>query len=263
MLVAFAILLILLLSGWRRLRGTTLTAACAWATISTLCLAGIAFLGPGPTAIRFSLLATTFCPLMAVLGAKRPQDKGWQWVVASLWAVLVWPAGQAVLVRSESLHLFVAWKLFLAGLILLGPLNYLPTRFWSASLLVALGQIVLLGEYLWQVPTESAAWLPSAAAACFAVAALIVGWSCRSRRRSEKNQGPLAAHTRRWRDFRDAYGAFWALRILGRVNQTAELCDWPLHLTWAGFEQSSEKEPTMEQLAEVDQTMSTLLRRFT
>ncbi len=73
----------------------------------------------------------------------------------------------------------------------------------------------------------------------------------------------LAAHTHQWQKFRDAYGAFWALRILGRANQTAELRDWPIRLTWTGFYFLGEMEPTAEQLAELDQTMATLLRRFT
>ena len=73
----------------------------------------------------------------------------------------------------------------------------------------------------------------------------------------------LAAHTHQWQKFRDAYGAFWALRILGRANQTAELRDWPMRLSWTGFEISADDKPTAQQLAELDQTMSTLLRRFT
>ena len=46
------------------------------------------------------------------------------------------------------------------------------------------------------------------------------------------------------------------------VNQTAELRDWPLRLHWSGFETLEDRQPTEEQLAELEQTMSTLLRRF-
>ncbi|MGC4007234.1 MAG: hypothetical protein QM811_30535 [Pirellulales bacterium] len=34
---------------------------------------------------------STLLPAMAILGAKRPQHVGWQWIVLALWATLVWP----------------------------------------------------------------------------------------------------------------------------------------------------------------------------
>ena len=37
---------------------------------------------------------------------------------------------------------------FLLVLIALGALNYLPTRFWPASLLFAAGQVLLLARFL-------------------------------------------------------------------------------------------------------------------
>ncbi len=255
------ILLLLMFRGLLRLRGTTLAAACLWAMLSALSLTAVAASGVGPSALRFAAVATTFCPLMAVLGAKRPQDKGWQWVVVSLWIVLVWPAGQAVLSRSgANLDLFLAWKLFLGGLIALGPMNYLPTRFWLASLSVALGQSVLLGEYLGAIPASIAGWLPPIGAGCLLFAAIVVSRQCHPA--APPAEDALARHTQQWKDFRDAYGAFWALRILGRVNQTAELRDWPMRLAWPGFETSADAGPTPQHLAELDQTMSTLMRRF-
>ena len=65
-----------------------------------------------------------------------------------------------------------------------------------------------------------------------------------------------------WLQFRDAYGAFWALRILGRVNETAELQQWPMRLEWQGFATTDDASPTELQLAEVEQCFETLLRRF-
>ena len=265
-------LLLLLVRGWTRLRGTTLTAPCSWAAFSTVCLAAAVWVQGlqsvaesvrGQSALWFAAVTTSFCPLMAILGAKRPQNVGWQWVVASLWLVLIWPVGQTVLMRLTTVELFSAWKLFLMALIVLGPLNHLPTRFWSASLLVAAGQTLLLSEYLWSFTSESTAWLLPTGVGCFLLAAGIVTWQCRVAASENGEEDSLAAYSRQWKKFRDAYGAFWALRILGRVNQTAELCDWPMRLTWTGFELSPEVKPTAEQLAELDQTMSTLLRRFT
>ena len=269
---ALLVVLMLLVRGRNRLGGTTLIAPCLWAAFSVLCLAGAvcieSFQGIeqgayGQSALWFAAVATTFCPMMAVLGAKRPQDVGWQWVVASLWLVLVWPVGQTVLMRIATVELFPAWKLFLAGLIVLGPLNYLPTRFWLASLLVAAGQLALLSGYLWSISRDESVWLLSAGTSCFLVAAGIVAWQCRIKVSTVEEVDKLALYSQRWQKFRDTYGAFWALRILGRVNQTAELSEWPMRLTWAGFEYSADAEPTAGQFNELEQAMTTLLRRFT
>ena len=260
--------------GFIRLRATTLAAPCLWATIAASCLVAGALLdarfeGIGLSAFRFAIAATTLCPLMAVLGAKRPQNRGWQWVVLTLWIVLLWPAVQAVLLPSgRHLELFVAWKLFLWGQISIGLLNYLPTRHWLAAVLVAAGQAALLREHLWLdgILTQEGAW--PLGTGCLLAAALMLFWNNTHNRDSKSRRGKmnfpnaLQQFEDRWQNFRNAYGAFWALRILGRVNQTAELRDWPLRLHWSGFETLEDQHPTEEQLAELDQTLSTLLRRF-
>lgn len=269
-LVALVLLAVLVFRGMVRLGGTTLAAPCLWALISAVSLIMVALranhpeavLSPGLDALRFAAIATSVCPLVAVLGAKRPQDRGWQWVVATLWLVLVWPAGQTVVLMRGQIELFVAWKLFLAGLIALGPLNYLPTRHWFASILYATGQTALFSNYLWEVSPEARPWLLPIGAGCFLLAAAIVTWQARPTGRVEAEQS-LAAFTCRWLNFRDAYGAFWALRILGRVNYTAELRHWPLRLAWQGFDPSNDESPTATQLTELQQTLDTLLRRFT
>lgn len=259
---ALLILFALCFCAMLRLKGTTLRAPAVWALVSTASLLLVAIQPSMSDASRFAAAATTLCPIMAVLGAKRPQDKGWQWVVATLWLVLVWPAGQALLMHSGELQLFAAWKLFLAALIALGPLNYLPTGYWLASLLMAAGQIALVINFLRDVSDESTEWPFPVAAACLLLAAAIVVWRTRDTRDSAPGKQSLHAYSAQWLRFRDAYGAFWALRILGRVNETAELRHWPMRLTWQGLEIADNASPTSEQLAELDQTLQTLLRRF-
>lgn len=269
-LLALMVLLVLVFRGTIRLGVSTLAAPRLWALISVVSLLLVAIqvnsptsvLSPGLDALRYAALVTTFCPLMAVLGAKRPQDRGWQWVVGTLWLVLVWPAGQTVALMRGEIELFVAWKLFLFGLIALGPLNYLPTRHWLASLLTAGGQTVLLSNYLWEVSDEAVRWLLPIGSACFLLAATIVTWQARLSATSEQPAHTLDAYTRQWLRFRDAYGAFWALRIQGRVNQTAELRQWPMRLAWHGFDHPEDETPNPEQLSELQQALESLLRRF-
>ena len=271
-----ALLAGLLIVGVRQVRGTTLRAPCIWALVSTLSLAFVALVearyvrdgtGIGLSALRFAAVASTFCPLMAVLGAKRPQNRGWQWVVLTLWLVVAWPAVQAVLLPAGArIELFIAWKLFLVGLVAVGMLNYLPTRNGGAAILVALGQLVLLDDYLWRWLPVAAEWVWAAGLACFLLAAILAafGHCARKGRLATAGRG-IGEFDRRWLEFRDAYGALWALQIVARVNQTAELRDWPLRLAWSGFvsaraEESSEL--TSEQSQELELALSTLLRRF-
>ena len=256
--------------GARRLWGTTLIAPCVWAFVSVGCATAVAFehffaAEETYAPVRFFVAAGTFCPLMAVLGAKRPQNVGWQWVVASLWLVLVWPAGQAIL-AGTGLELFIAWKLFLVGLIVVGLLNYLPTRNWLASLLVAMGQSAWVAEFVWTESEFDPGEMLLLGMVFFLAAALKVSgtffWRNRSRELDETRQKVPDNYDRLWLQFRDAYGAFWALRILGRVNETAALQDWPIRLQWQGFFPTKEQQPSDRQMRELEQCWTTLMRRF-
>ncbi len=267
--IAFAFALLLATfaqQGFKHLRHTTLGAPCLWVAASACSLAIGTFLetrleGITLSATGFAIATTTLCPLMAVLGARRPQDRGWQWVVFTLWIVLVWPAAQAVaLPAGVKVELFVAWKIFLWILIALGVLNYLPTRHWRATILVALGQVLLLREHLGLSPdssppiSELVAYLSLlSAAGMVANARNTVGGSL---------DASLASLDSHWLSFRNSYGSFWALRLLGRVNQSAEQRNWPLRLEWSGLVKIGEQEPSPEQLEELRQTMDSVLRRF-
>jgi len=274
-----------LLFGLPKLRGSTLVAACLWAILSAVAITlgeGVAGLETTPTlwrsTLRFATACTSFCPMMAVLGAKRPQDGPWQWIVLSLWIVLVLPAAQMVLLPAgPRLELFAAWKIFIGGLLLLELLNWLPTKYWLACCLFVAGQLSLLWESLagtsfWW--SQMGIWLMLAAVVSVWMASSRLRVACHPKETpandrpfisADVEQGSLSQANGRWLDFRDQYGSFWGLRILQRVNQTAEIYQWPVRLQWWGFEaQAAEIDATvtLAQRAEINRTLDTLLRRF-
>ena len=149
----------------------------------------------------------------------------------------------------------------------MGLMNYLKTRHWLPAWLVACGQFVLLDVYLWNWGIVSPRWVDAIGLGCFLLAASIVRiqYQKKEKKICEKDQPSLATFDQQWLDFRNAFGTLWALRIMARVNQTAEVREWPMQLEWPGFvatEPSENKQPTAEQLSELELAMSTLLRRF-
>jgi hypothetical protein len=179
-------------------------------------------------------------------------------VVAALWGLLALPAAEALLVRRGA-HLaldeLTGWLLWL--LILLGPSNFVGTRYLPAALLVAIGQVLMLSGHLPLIPWEHRQTLWAAGTAIPATAALLAAHGQRSTRFPHQRD-------RLWLDFRDTFGAAWALRIQDRFNHTAETCGWQLRLTWRGFRDRSTGRPAdiTAQPAAVRRCFASLIRRF-
>ena len=239
-----ALTIALILVCARRLRGTTLSAALAWA-MCAVCAIGLAeffnacgsiVTGSGAqSTLRYVSAITTFCPMMAVLGAKRPQHRAWQLIVLSLWCVLALPAAESYFVRrgaAVQIHDARGWFLWI--LLLTGCLNYVGTRHGVAVLLAGAGQVILLGEHLpgWRRPVTATGVMM--AMALFLIAALLV--LIRSERRIRWRQRSAARDLNDlWSEFRNLFGAFWALRIRERFNAQARLNKWPVELGYYGF----------------------------
>jgi hypothetical protein len=260
--------------GIRRVWGSTLTAPVAWCAVSALTFAAVETylaVSRGETTdlirslLRYATVASTFCPIMAVLGSKRPQDRGWQWIVLSLWIVLLVPAGQALAAPSgQRLELSAIWRSMLITLIAMELLNYLPTRFALPAILATVGQGILLVEYLLNRETSELA--TGSGLLLILIAGLGAPLSGRrpGKKTGQLNQPePVERLERRWFAFRDGWGAFWALRILQRVNQTAELSGWPVRLHWSqGFVGEKVADVDDAVVAHIEQTFDSLLRRF-
>ncbi|HEV3004408.1 MAG TPA: hypothetical protein VGX78_08090 [Pirellulales bacterium] len=228
-----------LLRAGRGLRGTTLLAPWRWACLSFALLAfGEVLLACQaceaaslwPFHVRYLAGTTTLAPYVALLGAKRPQDRAWQWIVLALLVFLALPSGKALLFNDggrPSPH--TAWRMLLAVLLASQLVNHLPTRFWPSAALLSLAQLAWLVGYLPGGDAVPFGYLPLAGLAPATAAIWLAHWpapKARSRRR------PI---DRVWLDFRDAYGALWALRVAERFNASAAKYGWPARLAWDGL----------------------------
>jgi hypothetical protein len=149
---------------------------------------------------------------------------------------------------------------FLWILIALGPLNFVPTRFWVPALLLAAGQTIALSVYLPVLRRELVSE-SSAAGLAMAGSALVVAWLASRRIRVCSN-----AYDRLWLDFRDRFGLLWSLRVQERVNALAKQEGWPLEVAWSGFCDSKTGAPLAALDPAIEPTLRTslkgLLRRF-
>ena len=265
-LIFGSLAIVLIITRLPRLKGTTLVAPAQWTLLSILIvsiteaiLAGFAL--TSASTWRYLAAVSTLCPTMAVLGAKRPQDRGWQFIVASLWLVLALPAAQDLAFSGGTAFLLhPAWAWFLLLLIAIGFFNQLPTRFGVATLLSTAAQIVLLGSQLPFVQSwnwQRWHWL----ALPMITGAIALAWLQTSKQRIGSGWDPV------WIDFRDQFGAVWALRVMERMNHAARMHDWNARLSWGGFlptEKSRDtSNPTQQKLnQEMELSFRTLLRRF-
>jgi len=244
-LLPAAMAVAMLVAGRARVAGTTLVAPWWWTLASVASIAGVeaavhlavesSYGWRDP--LRYAAAMMSLCPMMALLGAKRPQSGPWQFVVLTMWVVLALPAAEWWLFGSgEAREIHWARLALVVILVAVELFNYLPTRFWPSIVLVVGAQLVLVAPYLGMpagpVPPGMAAPI-GLAIIDGALALVFIGWP-----RARTADHPL---DRVWIDFRDAYGVVWALRVLARANETAGRFGWGLNLTWKGFRGESDR----------------------
>lgn len=257
-------LLAILFWARRSLQGLTLMAPWAWAVASAVLLGASALPSWGSHAVRtpweYMAAISTFCPLMALLGAKRPQHTAWQWVVCSLWVILCLPAFEWWLFhQGHPREMHMARCFFLGVLIVVGVGNMLFTRYAPAAILFGLGQLSLIGPFVADLPNAAAASAPVLGRLLLLAAGLTTLLASRG---AAVPTWPL---NRVWVDFRDAYGAVWALRQMDRLNATSRQQGWNVVLTWQGFEGpdgESVNHLSSESQAELLDAFRALLTRF-
>lgn len=241
----------------RAARLTSLVAANRWETLSLVAIGAVEWCvatgwvdGAGAWAgpLRWCAASTAFCGWMARLGARRPHGAGWQFVVATLWGVLALPAAEVLfLQRGQSFEIHAARGGFLWVLILGGIVNTAPTRWRGSGILAAVGQGVLFASHL-----PGLRWEFSDARAeqqAILIAAGLLTASRAWRACLAVRQAPRAGLDGAWLDFRDEFGAWWALRVLEQINAVAVIAKWPVRLEWSGFRNEESTDAAGDSLA--------------
>ncbi|MDP7019539.1 MAG: hypothetical protein QGG36_27325 [Pirellulaceae bacterium] len=266
--------LFVMAAGWfvlarRRgsLAGTTLTAPWAWTAVAWTVVCGVeAAAARSPASYweswRFVAATGLFTPIVALLGAKRPQDRGWVFVVATLWGIAALPAGENWVAHpGQALEVGDARGWFLLAMILLGLIVLAPTRHLLGAIALAAAQLALLKPHL-PVPLPDS-FGPSWGVSLLGVAVLSGFWSTRPL--SPLSAARRSSLDRTWLRFRNAFGLLWGLRVVERMNAVGRRQGWRSQLSWQGFRdrQSGRLQAVPEaERAAVQIALTNLLRRF-
>lgn len=232
---------VLLWRGRLALKGTTLVMPWAWSLFAWVALCGSeivigvmhwAELPVSDDQLRYLAAMTLFCPQLSQVGSKRPLWISWQAIVAILLLVL-WAPVLVDWFSSSPGEISPGWiwGVFLAGLILAGFLNNFPTRFSPTALGLAIAQLQMTYTYLPLTTSEV-----TVKGALLAIAAGLMGIGSAIQGGFGRPEN-LRPEDRAWFDFRDSFGAFWAARVMLRVNDSAARYEWGLWLSWNGFHQ--------------------------
>lgn len=191
---------------WRVLQGTTLRDALVWGGLAWFSQVA-AWMSGGGIAARYLALALLACAGVAVLGARRPGMTAWNFVVLGLFTIFCLPFLQGF----GELRLETPNLLFLAGALIVGIGNYLPTRNGPAAVLLGVFCALELAS-LWGRPWLEEAILPLV----LGLVPWVAQWCHRAHRRAE------AEYVRLEQSFRDAFGYLWAQRMSEQFHRAAE-----------------------------------------
>lgn len=261
---------------WRaccRMRQTTLAAPCAWAMGTIAAVMGAVAVDDvwgAAMAVHIQYLAavSTLAPFVALLGAKRPQNRAWQWIVAALLLLLALHSLKAMVIdRGAPPEPHLAWRWFLAILLFAELMNYSPTKNAAPAVLVFAGQVFLLADYL---PSRLGSLEHRPAWGLLLLSLGVLLAAVRAKRRTASPTRPTnavdeneASLDRVWLDFRDAYGVLWASRVAERMNAMSRQHGWGGRLGWRGFRPLSGSPPTDSDTQQaVTRAFRAILSRF-
>jgi hypothetical protein len=238
------------LLAWQGCRGWTLRQALlwAWGAWSAWVLAGsLPVLGVEESRLASWLaLCLTACTGVAVLGARKPGAGVWHFVVFGLLAALLRP----VLEGLGELRLEAAHLVFLGVVLLVGVVNYLPTRMGPAVLALGVGcGLELAGLGGVALPRE----------AVLAGRWLLVGSPWLGLLLLTRKTVSATLFDEVWLSFRDRYGLVWGQRSREQFNRSAANAGWPLVLGWSGLVRTGGEPPDPVRVLAVSRAV---LKRF-
>jgi hypothetical protein len=235
-------------AAWRANRRTSLGHAVLWAVAAWAIWAatagGEALAGRGLPEARYAALCLTACAGVAVLGARRPGVGAWNFVVAGLMVVLMRPLWEGL----GSFRPGEAHALFLAAVMAVPLLNYLPTRLSPAGLVLACGCGVVLACLVVSGPQ----WLEEGGMGLVAVAPWLAWLGAR-------RPAGLGEFDALWLAYRDRFGFLWGQRMREQFNRAAAHAGWPVVLRWGGLRTSDGRPADLPQAVA---TLHAVLKRF-
>ncbi len=243
--------------AWRANRQTSLAHAVLWAVAAWLMWGGvvaIAALGWDGALMpaRYLALCLSGCAGVAVLGARWPGVAAWNFVLLGLLAVLLLFLAEGALVGGD-VQVSPVRGLFLALVLAVGVVNYLPTRLWPAAL-------VLGGGAAWEFFALLTPRSPDQFGLLREGAILLVPWiAWLVQRRREVVH--LEADCL-WRDFRDRYGLVWGQRLREQFNRAAANAGLGAELGWRGLRSVAGTALDDSVQAESLSILRALLKRF-
>lgn len=212
-----------------------------------------------------SVLALT--PPIAVLGARRPTCRAWNWfVLMPLLLVFTWPLLAVIQgpVGPAAFSLEAPVVVGYALVLLMGAGNYLGLRFSLSALLWMAGLLLVLLPLCPAI----AGWVPGAqtgrVCGCFCLVA--AGWIADRQVATSGTNRSGPSLNRVWEDFRDLFGIVWARRVQERFNEEARRKGLPVRLGILGLEGSAGDAPAAAldepSLSAAEASLRWLLQKF-
>lgn len=180
--------------------------------------------------VNYCASVLVFCPVMSALGARRPQNRAWEFITASLWIILALPALEVLFARQgESFDVRGLRSWFFVLLIFISVSNVALSRFWISGILFGVVQTLLISEFL---PTWIQFSMESSTTVALVVAAIAIGLACFLP--ATDRTGRISID-RIWLSYRDTFGGLWAVRTCESINAYARMQEWEIRLTWDAF----------------------------
>ena len=211
----------------------------------------------------------TLCPVVALLGAKKPQNRAWQWIVGALWLIFSLPALTAVTYGHTQLELGSIWIGLIVILILLQIMNYLATRYFFSAVLIASAQITLLLDCKAITLDANSIWIMRYAwfssttiAVLLLLLANVAALLLTPRKLKTSQRGDRGNDL--WQEFSQRYGLLWSRRVADRAEKMFDQAGSSLRIGRKGFYTSENQQTnSAEQLPEqAIATLKNLLLRF-